>query len=354
MKIVKKILIIIAIIIAIPLVVALFAPKGFYSERQIVIEKPKSQVFEYIRFVRNQDNYGVWQLSDPDLKYSEEGIDGTVGYKYSWDSKKLGKGSQKIISISSPDSISTELDFGMGMPANSFFVLQEQGPDQTRVTWGMKGVTPYPWNVFNLLFDVGKDFEQGLQNLKELLESQELTEQAAALQYFLQTQDNLRQEVRGLTKAQLDFQPSADQWSISQCLEHIILTEQMIFDMIRENMKQPANPEKRAEIAFSDEDIVRMATDRSEKYKAPDILVPAGKYQDAASALKDMEAQRAVMHDFIRNTPVEELRNHISASPSGLSDAYQSLMFLAGHTARHTLQIQEIKAAPGFPDPLNQ
>lgn len=354
MKVLKRILVVIAIIIAIPLVVALFVPKEFNSERSIVIDKPKSQVFEYIRFVRNQDNFGVWQLSDPDLKYTEEGVDGTVGYKYSWDGEVTGKGSQKIVEISSPDSIVTELDFGMGEPANSFFRLVEQSPSQTKVTWGMRGRSPYPLNVFSLIFDIGKDFEQGLHNLKELLENQELTEQSTALNYFLQTQYNVRQEVSGLTKAQLDFKPSADQWSISQCLEHIILTEQMIFDMIRENMKQPANPEQRSEIAFSDEDIVRMATDRSEKYKAPDILVPAGKYQDAESALKDMEAQRTVIHDFIRNTPVEELRNHISASPSGLSDAYQSLMFLAGHTARHTLQIQEIKEAPGFPDSLNQ
>jgi len=354
MKILKRILIVIAIIIAIPLVVALFVPKEFNSERSIVIDKPKAQVFEYVRFVRNQDNFGVWQLSDPNLKYTEEGVDGTVGYKYSWDGEVTGKGSQKIVEISNPDSMVTELDFGMGEPANSFFKLEAQGPDQTKVTWGMRGKSPYPFNVFSLVFDVGKDFEQGLHNLKELLENQELTEQTAALNYFLQTQYDVRQQVSGLTKAHLDFQPSADQWSISQCLEHIILTEQMIFDMIRENMKQPANPERQAEIAHSDEDIVRMVTDRSEKYKAPDILVPAGKYQDAESALNDLEAQRTVIHDFIRSTPVEELRNHISASPSGLSDAYQSLMFLAGHTARHTLQIQEIKAAPGFPDPLSQ
>lgn len=173
MKILKRILIAIAILIAIPLIVALFVPKTFYSERSVTIEKSKVEVFEYVRFVRNQDNFGVWQLSDPNLKYTEESQDGTVGYKYSWDGEVTGKGSQKIIDISAPDSVVTELDFGMGEPAQSFFRLEEQGPQQTKVTWGMRGKSPYPLNVFNLIFDLGKDFEQGLQNLKSVLENQE-------------------------------------------------------------------------------------------------------------------------------------------------------------------------------------
>lgn len=173
MKTVKKIIIALGIIIVLPFIIAFFAPKSFKSERSILIEKPRQQVYEYVRFVRNQDHFGVWQLSDPNLTYTEDGVDGTVGYTYTWDGEVTGKGSQKIIHLVPQDSVVTELDFGIGKPVHSFFILSEEGPEQTKVTWAMEGETPYPLNLFNLFFNVGDDFEEGLENLKEILEKQD-------------------------------------------------------------------------------------------------------------------------------------------------------------------------------------
>lgn len=170
MKTLKTILIVIVVIIAIPLILGLFAPKHFYSERSIIIDRPKDEVFNYIRFVRNQDNFGVWQLSDPNLKFVEEGTDGTEGYKYTWDGEKTGQGSQTIILVAPTDSVVNELDFGFGDPVQSFFKVYAIDSTSTEVIWGLRGTSPYPLNVMNLFFDVGKDFEQGLANLKNVLE----------------------------------------------------------------------------------------------------------------------------------------------------------------------------------------
>lgn len=171
MKILKKILLVITGLIALLLIVALFVPKDFQSERQIVINKPPAEVFSFIKYVKNQDQFGVWQLSDPNMKKSYEGTDGSLGFKYSWDSEKLGKGSQTIINIAEGQRVDTQLDFGFGDPAQAYFVVEEQGPTQTKVTWGLKGHSPYPLNIRGLFFDVGKDFEEGLQNLKRVLEN---------------------------------------------------------------------------------------------------------------------------------------------------------------------------------------
>jgi hypothetical protein len=54
--------------------------------------------------------------------------------------------------------------------------------------------------------------------------------------------------------------------------------------------------------------------------------------------------------NYIQQTPLETFRNHISDSPFGPVDAYQSMLFIAGHSARHTLQIEDIKASEGFPE----
>lgn len=173
MRIFKKVLIILLIIIALPLIVALFVSKTFKSEREIVIEKPINQVFDYIKYVKNQDNFGTWQLSDPEMQTKSEGTDGTVGFKYSWEGKRTSKGSQTITNISENNRIDTELDFGMGEPAQSYIITEGVGPNQTKVTWGISGKTPYPWNLMSLFYDMGDDFEKGLQNLKEILEAQE-------------------------------------------------------------------------------------------------------------------------------------------------------------------------------------
>ena len=50
-----------------------------------------------------------------------------------------------------------------------------------------------------------------------------------------------------------------------------------------------------------------------------------------------------------KKADAEDLRNHVSDSPTGPIDGYQALMFIAAHSARHTKQIAEIKADPNFP-----
>ncbi len=170
MKILKWTGIIILAIIAIGLIVAAFLPKGFTYERSIVINKPRAVVFDYIKYIKNQDNYGKWQLMDPGMKKSYEGTDGNVGFRYSWDSKELGKGSQLITKIVEGERLEASLDFGFGDPADSYMTTTEAPGGQTRVTWGIVGKSPYPFNLMSLFYDMGKDFDTGLNNLKKVLE----------------------------------------------------------------------------------------------------------------------------------------------------------------------------------------
>ena len=53
------------------------------------------------------------------------------------------------------------------------------------------------------------------------------------LDYYQQTMDNLTKSISGLSEAQMQFHPSAEKWSVSQCVEHIIATENMIFGMLK-------------------------------------------------------------------------------------------------------------------------
>ena len=53
--------------------------------------------------------------------------------------------------------------------------------------------------------------------------------------------------------------------------------------------------------------------------------------------------------DYIRTTN-DDLRDHFYSHPVfGPLDGYQWLLLLSAHSARHTEQIEEVKADPSFP-----
>jgi len=180
MRILKNILIALAIIIAIPLLVALFLKKDYAVEREVVINKPKAEVFEYIKFLKNQDNYSKWNKMDPNMKKSYKGTDGTVGFIAAWDSKNenVGAGEQEIVKITEGERIDTKLRFKVPFEAqdDAYMITEDAANNQTKVKWGFKGAFPYPMNLMGLFMDmekeVGGDLDTGLQNLKTLLEQQ--------------------------------------------------------------------------------------------------------------------------------------------------------------------------------------
>lgn len=175
MKIFKMILIVLAIIIAIPLLLALFIKKDYLIERQITVNKPQQQVFDYIKMIRNQDHYSVWNMSDPNKKTTSAGTDGTVGFVYSWNGNdKVGEGEQEIAAIAEGDSITCELRFKRPFKSTGIAGMSavSASPRSTVVKWNMRGRSNYPMNIMNLMMDrmLGKDMEKSLANLKKILE----------------------------------------------------------------------------------------------------------------------------------------------------------------------------------------
>ena len=182
---------------------------------------------------------------------------------------------------------------------------------------------------------------------KEVIVTQ--NEQAFLLDYYKKTANQLKNSVKGLSAAQLQYKPSAAEWSISQCLEHIIKTEKAIFDMTKQALEKPANPERKDEVKVTDQQLIDGMTDRSQKAEAPATLTGTGSYVAAATAIKDFRAQRAEILAYIKTASIDDLRNHINDSPMGPVDSYHSMLFIAAHTARHTLQIEEVKSNDTFP-----
>lgn len=163
------------------------------------------------------------------------------------------------------------------------------------------------------------------------------------------TAKDLMSEIKGLSEAQLTFKPAPDRWSIEECVKHIVTTENMLWQMTEAGIQQPANPDKRSEIKVTDEQAVKMVEDRSQKRQTTDQLKPENSpFKTMADALAAFKTSRAKLEEYVRTTN-DDLRDHVLTLPFGSIDAYQMILFMAGHTNRHTQQIREVKGDPGFP-----
>jgi hypothetical protein len=150
--------------------------KGMNIGKSVVINRPANEIFEYLRFVKNQDEFSVWNMRDPEQKVSTQGTDGQPGFIYSWDSKdkSVGAGSQELINLVDGQKIEYELRFERPMKntSQSFFTINPVSPVQTEVSWNFHGPSKFPMSLFKGIFQkmLGKDMSQSLQNLKEKLE----------------------------------------------------------------------------------------------------------------------------------------------------------------------------------------
>ncbi|MEJ7739031.1 MAG: DinB family protein [Chitinophagaceae bacterium] len=174
-------------------------------------------------------------------------------------------------------------------------------------------------------------------------------ERKMATKHLKDTQKDVINAMKGLSDAQLKFKPAPDRWSVEECLKHIAITEGSIWQMTEGFIKQAANPDKRAEIKSTDEQVIQMISSRNQKAQAQESVKPENTpYKSADEALQAFKASRAKLIDYVKSTN-EDLRNHVAALPFGHFDTYQLILFIGAHSNRHMQQMEEVKADPGFP-----
>jgi hypothetical protein len=163
------------------------------------------------------------------------------------------------------------------------------------------------------------------------------------------TQAALEKSIEGLSDAQLNFKASDSTWSVDGCVKHIAVSQQILFGAVEDALKKPANPEKRANIKATDDQIVNFMENRTTKVKTMDAMKPENTtFQSTADALNAVTESTKKILEFV-NTTQDDLRNHVVELPFGSYDAYQILLIIGSHKNRHTQQLEEVKAQPGYP-----
>ncbi|RMA64618.1 SRPBCC family protein [Ulvibacter antarcticus] len=167
-------------IFALIIILAILAPRNYNIERHVIVNNASDDTFDYLKKVKNQDLWSPWKKRDPKMVQTQTGVDGTVGSINSWksDHKQVGEGEQELILIDEENKrIESELRFFKPFKSVStgYFLVKELESNKTEVTWGFKGVNKVPFNIMMLFYNmdktVGKDFEEGLSDLKKILEN---------------------------------------------------------------------------------------------------------------------------------------------------------------------------------------
>ncbi|HSD14589.1 MAG TPA: SRPBCC family protein [Flavobacterium sp.] len=157
------------------LIAALFMRKEYHVRREIIINTSSKRVFDYLKLLKNQDNFNKWVMVDPGMKRDFVGTDGTVGFIYRWNgNKKAGEGELELKSLIESSKIETEIRFVRPFPAVAFsdYVFEIVSDNQTKVIWGNRSKMIFPMNIMVSMVEkmLAKDMDISLSNLKTILE----------------------------------------------------------------------------------------------------------------------------------------------------------------------------------------
>jgi len=172
---------IIGFVVALILIAAVLGSPEYVVEQEIIIEKPKQTVFDYIKFSKNQNLYNKWWMMDPNARKEYVGTDGQPGFIMKWesDNKQAGKGEQEITRVTEGQRVDYEIRFIKPFEGTSPSHIETVAlaPNQTKVIWIFSGQRNFGMRIFHLLFNIkkmlGKDILTSLTNLKNILEKQQ-------------------------------------------------------------------------------------------------------------------------------------------------------------------------------------
>ena len=166
----------------------------------------------------------------------------------------------------------------------------------------------------------------------------------------------VNQHFATLTHSQLNWKPTPSQWSIAQCLDHIIVSNTTyfpIFDQLLQgqyklSLFQRLNPFKKS---FGPMMVRTLGPGIPKKFISPKIFEPSAS-----------DIHPGIVNDFIQHQ--EKLKNYfkqlsamngtttVIASPVSSMITYSlddALQIIAGHEQRHVNQALHILNNPNFP-----
>jgi hypothetical protein len=171
----RIILLILLILIVACLLYATTRP-NLVVERSVVIHAPAEKIYPLINNFHEWSAWSPWEKLDPSMQRTYSGPESGRGAGYAWHgNSKAGQGLMEITDSAASTHVTIKLDFIKPFEGHNIaeFTLTQQD-DSTVVKWTMLAQSSYTEKLIGVFVNmdkmIGKDFELGLANLKEVSE----------------------------------------------------------------------------------------------------------------------------------------------------------------------------------------
>jgi len=148
-------------------------PDHFRIERSALIPAPAAQLHALVEDLHRWIDWSPWEGRDPALKRQYDGPPKGVGAHYAWQgNRQVGQGAMTIVASEPARRVELKLDFLVPFEAHNIAEFTfEPVEGGTRVVWVMHGPSNFASKLMGMVFNmdrvIGRDFESGLQRLRE-------------------------------------------------------------------------------------------------------------------------------------------------------------------------------------------
>ena len=157
----------------------------------------------------------------------------------------------------------------------------------------------------------------------------------------------LRAAVDAVPVALRETRPAPDRWSVAEVLEHLGRVEEGLTRLLSLRLAEQATalaPEVETSSVMSRIEHARII-DRRYRVTAGERVLPRGEI-DSPTALASLERARVKLRELVLQYDGVAITAVTHPHPLlGVIDAYQWLIFIGSHEARHADQIHEIGAS---------
>ena len=174
---IKKILIVIAVIIVVFAIIVALQPAQFRIARSASISAPPPAVFAQVNDFHKWEAWNPWGKIDPAMKQTYAGALSGNGAIYTWaGNNEVGEGRMTITESRPSELVRVKLEFFKPIAATNTaeFTFKPEG-NQTVVTWAMFGDKNFMAKAVHLFMNmdkmIGDQFEKGLADMKSIVES---------------------------------------------------------------------------------------------------------------------------------------------------------------------------------------
>lgn len=179
------ILIVVAVIVVVFIAIVAARPSEFRVSRAATIPAPAAVVFTQVNDLHQWNAWSPWARLDPAAKNTFEGPPSGTGAIFRWaGNRNIGEGSMTITESRPNELVRFKLEFLKPFKGTNTaeFTFKPEG-NQTVVTWSMSGKSNFIAKAVGLFMDfekmVGGQFEQGLANMKSVVENKAVVATAA-------------------------------------------------------------------------------------------------------------------------------------------------------------------------------